>query len=79
MIWIFERGPELARIETRFDNASRTYVLRIEWGDGREEIERYQDVVAFDARIRELEAQLKKDDWRQLGPPGILSEGWRGP
>jgi hypothetical protein len=47
MIWFFARGNEAVRVETRFDNASREYVLEIDWANRPLEVERYRDHAAF--------------------------------
>lgn len=79
MIWLFERGDEVVRLETRVDNPSGEYVLVITRADSPPTIERFRDLGAYDARIRALEGQLAADHWAQVGSPTILSDGWRGP
>ena len=79
MIWFFERGTETTRLETRFENDSREYVLIVD-APGRERTtERFKSVPKFQARLHELEAQLKAEQWTQHGRPEILLDGWRGP
>lgn len=77
MIWIFERGAEALRLETRFDSASAEFVLTVVWSDQRVETERFRDPAVFDWRVRQLEQQLASEHWAQVGPPTILPEGWR--
>ena len=77
MIWIFERGAEALRLETRFDNRSAEFVLTVVWSDQRVETERFRDPAVFDWRVRQLEQQLASEHWAQVGPPTILPEGWR--
>jgi hypothetical protein len=79
MIWLFERGDEVLRLETRVDNASGEYVLVSTWSDSATRIERFRDHGEYQARILALEAQLAADRWMQVGSPQILSDGWRGP
>lgn len=79
MIWFFARGNEAVRVETRFDNASREYVLQIDWASRPLEIERFRDHAAFEARVATVEARLRKEAWAQVGGPEILPDGWRGP
>ena len=47
------------------------------WADDRVETERFRDPAAFDARLRNLERQLAVEHWSLVGPPTILSEGWK--
>jgi hypothetical protein len=79
VIWTFERGDEVVRVETRIDNATGEYVIVGTWAGGRSETERFQDPAQFEARILALEAQLAADNWSLVGSPNILSDGWRGP
>ena len=79
MIWLFERGDEVLRLETRIDNASGEYVLVSTWADGPPKIERFHDHALYETRLRTLEGQLAADHWTQVGSPTILSDGWRGP
>jgi hypothetical protein len=78
MIWLFERGQEALRLEMRFDTVHGDYVLVVVWADNRVETHRFREAVEFDARLRALEPQLAADHWTQVGPPTILSEGWKG-
>jgi hypothetical protein len=79
MIWLFERGDEVLRLETRVDNGSGEYVLVSTWSDSAPRIERFQDYEAYHTRLLALEGQLAADHWTQVGSPTILSDGWRGP
>jgi hypothetical protein len=79
MIWFFARGNEAVRVETRFDNAAREYVLEIDWANRPPEIERFRDHAAFEARVVGIEARLRSESWAQVGGPEILPDGWRGP
>ena len=78
MIWLFERGNDVVRLETRVD-ASGEYVLITTWADREPTVERFHDHAEYDARIRTLEGQLAADHWLQVGSPTILADGWRGP
>ena len=79
MVWFFGRGSETVKVETRFDNVSREYVLEIAWADGRVETERFRELSDFEARTKAVEQRLKSDSWAQIGGPDIIPEGWRGP
>ncbi len=79
MIWTFERGDEIVRLETRVDNDTREYVVVITWADRPPQTERYADVALYNVRILALEAQLAADHWSLVGNPQILPHGWRGP
>jgi hypothetical protein len=79
MVWFFGRGSETVKVQTRFDNVTREYVLEIAWGDGRVETERFRELSDFEARTKAVEQRLKSDSWAQIGGPDIVPEGWRGP
>jgi len=79
MIWFFARGNEAVRVETRFDNSSREYVLEVGWANRPLETERFRDHAAFEARVAKVEARLRNESWAQVGGPEILPDGWRGP
>ena len=77
MIWLFERGSEALRLETRYDNASDEYVLVVVWSDHRTETERFSEKTAFEARLQRLEERLAAEQWTQVGPPALVYDGWR--
>ena len=79
MVWFFARGNDSVRVETRFDNASREFVLEVAWGNRPVETERFKDLAAFQARVTEVEQRLEAESWAQVGNPEILPHGWRGP
>ena len=76
MLWFFDRDDQQVEVETRFDNATREYMLIVRWPDGRSETERCPDVVKFRGRILALSEQLKAMNWRTTGSPIILPDGW---
>ena len=79
MIWFYERGKDALRLETRFDEATKEYVLDIAWANRPAETERFADLASFRSRVERLEAQLAAESWTQVGGPEILPHGWRGP
>ena len=79
MIWSFERGDEVIRLETRVDNSRGEYILVIEWVQRPPETERFTDYEMYHARLLALESQLAADRWKLIGGPRILADGWRGP
>ena len=79
MIWSFERGDEVIRLETRIDNSKGDYILVIEWAERPPETERFTDYAAYQARLMALERELAADRWTLIGGPKILADGWRGP
>lgn len=79
MIWLFERGKDVVRVETRVDKGSSEYVITTTWADGRTETESFPDHAQFTARVQALERQLSADHWTPVGSPTILADGWRGP
>ena len=77
MIWLYERGREILRLETRYDSGADAYVLVVVWSDNRVETERFRDPAVFDLRLRTLERELAAEQWVQVGAPTILTEGWK--
>ena len=76
MIWLFERGQEALRIETRVDAITGEYVAAVLWANGQSEEERFRSEEAFKARLLALERQLANEHWTQIGGPTILADGW---
>ena len=79
MIWLFERGDEVVRLETRVDNGTGEFVAVITWSDSPAVTERFVGYEQFHARMLEMEKRLAADNWTQIGPPEIMPQGWRGP
>jgi hypothetical protein len=79
MVWFFSRGNDSVKVETRFDNSSREFVLEVAWGDRPVEAERFAELSTFQARVLAVEAELEAGAWAQVGNPEILPHGWRGP
>jgi hypothetical protein len=80
MIWLFERGDRVVQLVTRFDASSGEYVLEMQWSDGLNETERFQDYVKFKTRIIDLEQQLAAEEWKQAGEsPQIIPGDWWKP
>ena len=79
MIWLFERGHEAIRLETRFDRPSDEYTISITWADAATTMERYPAFAEFHARIMALEQRFSTDHWAQVGSAQIIPGDWRGP
>lgn len=77
MIWLYERGPDVLRIETRFDQAASEFELIWHRPDGTRESERFTTEATFRARLETIESALRSDDWNITGAPQILSAGWK--
>jgi len=78
MIWMFERGKDSLRLETRYDNASAEFVLIRHQLTGDPQVERFGNEMAFRRRLEVLEQQLTADRWTlQEGGPILLREGWK--
>jgi len=77
MVWFFERDDQCVEVETRFDNDTLEFVLKVRWPDGREHAEqRYQDSASFRTRLLALEQELQETRWRNTGSPLLLPDGW---
>lgn len=77
MIWLFERGPDVLRIETRFNQASSEFELVWHRHDGTSQSERFTTEASFRARLETIESGLKSEHWNISGSPQILSAGWK--
>ena len=77
MIWLYERGSETLRIETRFDKASSSYELIWHRPDGTHTVEQFASEATFRVRLEAVEEVLKTDRWQSSGAPQILKDGWR--
>jgi hypothetical protein len=79
MIWLFERGEQAIKLETRYDKTRKEYTIAITRPDSSIETERYPVFAEFHARVLALEQLLETEHWRQMGPPTAIPEDWRGP
>ena len=72
MIWLFERGNEAVRVETRKGELG-DFVVTVYWHDGQCQIERFSDQAKFRTRLLALEQELAGEDWQHRGNPRLLS------
>ena len=79
MIWLYERDNESIRLETRYDNDTREYVVVVHYPDGRQLTERFPNPEACREWLLSLENNLDAEDWVRRGPPMILPDGWPKP
>lgn len=77
MIWLYERGAEVLRIETRFDNDTSQFELTWRRPDGTSKVERFALEADFRARLEGVETALSTEHWNRSGAPQILRDGWR--
>ena len=64
MVWFFERGEELLRVETLLDRAAGEFVLRVHRPGEALGVETFTDEEAFQARLDALQAQLGSESWK---------------
>jgi hypothetical protein len=76
MLWIYRRGSDSLRVQTRFDKGTEEYVLVTYREDGTEREERFNDPDAFQTRLATFEAQLGRERW-QSDCVRLLSDGWK--
>ena len=76
MLWIYERSNQTLRIETRYDSATKEYVLIIRRIDDTEQVERFPDGPSFQARLDSLERQLDAEEWQNRSVTA-LHDGWK--
>jgi hypothetical protein len=80
VIWLFERGEDVVRLETRIDPSTDEYLIDIVWANSAPAMERYKNHTAFTVRILELEKQLASEHWSQASDsPQLIAAAWRGP
>jgi len=71
MVWIFQRGDDLLRVETRRDRKSREFLLILRQSDGTELVDRFKSKGKFQKRLDDLERKLKANRWAASEAPGI--------
>lgn len=76
MVWIYLRGSESLRVETRFDNETNEYVLNVYREDGTQQAARFKDAALFQARLETLEKDLDRESWQADGVR-LLRDGWK--
>lgn len=77
MIWLYQRGDAIMKIETRFDEASQTFELVWHEADGSVRRENFETELEFRDRLTAIAAALDVQQWRQAGPPTLDPDGWR--
>jgi hypothetical protein len=76
MLRIYERSNQTLQVETRFDSASKEYVVIIRPLDGTEQVERFPDATGFQSRLESLERQLEADHWQNQSAIA-LPDAWK--
>jgi hypothetical protein len=79
MLWLYEKDNESIRLETRYDNDTREYVVVVHYPDGRQLEERFPNPEACREWLLSLENNLDAEHWVRRGPPMILPDGWPRP
>ena len=64
MIWFFERGDELLRVETIGNPAAGEYILVVHRPGEPSRQETFTSEEAFQARLNALQAQLGSESWK---------------
>jgi hypothetical protein len=77
VIYIFERDTESLRLETRYLADSKTYEIIWRRADGSVQRENFTGETSFRTRLDEIYTELEEDDWRTIGPPHLLADGWK--
>ena len=76
MLWFFQNGAHVVRIETHYDRIVGECVAIVHWPDGLRQEERFGDVEAFRCRLAAIEQELLGRRYRLDGCPTILTESW---
>ena len=63
MLWFFERGAELMRIETTHDRISGVFLLRPQRPHGTEQVEQFASDMACRQWLESLERELRVENW----------------
>jgi hypothetical protein len=74
---MFERESESLRIETRYVSSSKTYEIIWRRADGTSTQESFKGETSFRTRLDEIYTELEEQEWRTLGPPNLLADGWK--
>ena len=76
MIYIFEKESEGSlRLETRYAKDSKSYEIIWRRADGTTTKETFNGETSFRARLHEI--QIEDEEWRTVGPPHLLADGWK--
>ena len=77
MVYLFERESESLRLETRYSSTSKTYEIIWRRADGSVTQESFRGETSFRTRLDEIYSELERDDWRTVGPPNLIADGWK--
>ena len=77
MIYIFERNSESLRLETPYSKDSKTYEIIWRRADGTTTKESFTGETSFRTRLDEIYSDLEHEEWRTVGPPHLLADGWK--
>jgi hypothetical protein len=77
MLWTYTRGLDDIRVETSVDQGTNEYILVVRRSAKESSIERFPDASSFRVRLEALEQELANEQWRQVGPPVLLKDGWK--
>src|SRR6185503_16607730 len=64
---VLRANQQRLQIETTHDSVGRTFQLTIMDSDGTPQVESFKSKKAFEARLRQLEAELIADAWTPSG------------
>jgi hypothetical protein len=78
VIYIFEKEKQGAlRLETRYAKDSKTYEIIWRRADGTTTREIFNGETSFRSRLQEIQIELEDEEWRTVGPPHLLADGWK--
>jgi hypothetical protein len=78
VIYIFEKEKEGSlRLETRYARSSKSYEIIWRRADGTTTKETFNGETSFRARLQEIQIELEDEEWRTVGPPHLLADGWK--
>ena len=76
MLWFYEReGDESLRVETRYDNDTNEFVVRVQWPNGREQVERFSEFAKFQAWLTAFDNRIEAEQWKARSST-LLPYGW---
>jgi hypothetical protein len=78
VIYILEKESQGSlRLETRYAKNSKTYEIIWRRADGTTTKETFNGETSFRARLQEIQIELEDEEWRTVGPPHLLADGWK--
>lgn len=76
LLWLYERGPELIRLEMGYENDRSVCATVVIYPDGREHTARFSTVDDFRTWLKAFDQLLREDHWADWEGPIVVSYRW---